>query len=52
MIQLLSIVVLIVLAFVLIKYKTNERLQKGIIIGILSVFILYLGILVITELIR
>ncbi|WP_166434237.1 hypothetical protein [Vibrio viridaestus] len=50
MIRIIAIVVLIALAFVLVRYNTNQRLQKGVVITILAAFIIYLVTLVITEL--
>ncbi|WP_332405101.1 hypothetical protein, partial [Vibrio metschnikovii] len=44
--------VLIVLAFLLIRYGTNEKLQKWVVIVLLSAFALYTASLVVTELIR
>lgn len=52
MIRILLIVVLFVLAFILIKYNTNERLQKGVVVTVLGAFVIYLVTLVATELSR
>jgi Ca2+/Na+ antiporter len=52
MTRLIFIGVLIVLAFLLIRYGTNEKLQKWVVIVLLSAFALYTASLVVTELIR
>ncbi|EEY98144.1 MAG: hypothetical protein ACRCXG_11695 [Vibrio sp.] len=52
MVRLIAITLLIALAFVLIRYRTNEKLQKGVVIAILATFGLYTTFLVISELIR
>ncbi|AOW82606.1 hypothetical protein [Vibrio mimicus] len=52
MVRLIAIVLLIALAFVLIRYRTNEKLQKGVVIVILATLVLYTTFLVISELIR
>ncbi|EKO3578866.1 hypothetical protein N6C59_001480 [Vibrio metschnikovii] len=52
MTRLIFIGVLIVLSFLLIRYGTNEKLQKWVVIVLLSAFALYTASLVVTELIR
>ncbi|EEX66426.1 hypothetical protein CGT92_12420 [Vibrio metoecus] len=52
MVRLIAIVLLIALAFILIRYRTNQKLQKGVVIVILATFVLYTTFLVISELIR
>ncbi|ENM5742702.1 hypothetical protein V9N60_001995 [Vibrio metoecus] len=52
MLRLIAIVLLIALAFILIRYRTNQKLQKGVVIVILATFVLYTTFLVISELIR
>ncbi|MGL4380977.1 MAG: hypothetical protein ACRCTB_07930 [Vibrio sp.] len=48
----MAIALLITLALVLIRYRTNEKLQKGIVMVIVTIFVLYTTFLVISELIR
>ncbi|CAM3033664.1 hypothetical protein [Vibrio neptunius] len=52
MTRLIAIVFLVALAFVLIRYRTNEKLQKYVVITLISGFIIYTATLVVTELIR
>ncbi|GHW43940.1 hypothetical protein VCSRO56_3385 [Vibrio cholerae] len=52
MVRLIAIALLIALAFVLIRYRTNEKLQKGVVILILATFVTYTAFLMISELIR
>ncbi|ERB62577.1 hypothetical protein ACK1CN_05255 [Vibrio coralliilyticus] len=52
MTRLIAIVFLVALAFVLIRYRTNEKLQKYVVVTLLSGFFLYTATLVVTELMR
>lgn len=52
MTRLLAIVFLIALAYVLIRYRTSEKLQKYVVITLVSGFLIYTGTLMVTELIR
>ncbi|MFA0085581.1 hypothetical protein ACE1OE_14575 [Vibrio sp. E150_011] len=52
MTRLIAIVFLIALAFILFRYRTNEKVQKGVIVTLLSGFAVYVATLVVTELIR
>lgn len=52
MTRLLAIVFLIAIAFVLIRYRTSEKLQKYVVITVVSSFIIYTATLMVTELIR
>ncbi len=52
MTRLIFIGILIVIAFLLIRYGTNEKLQKWVVIVLLSGFGLYATSLMVTELIR
>lgn len=52
MTRLLAIAFLIVIAFVLIRYRTNEKLQKYVVITLVSSFIIYTATIMVTELIR
>jgi hypothetical protein len=52
MTRLLAIVFLAALAFVLIRYRTNEKLQKYVVITLISAFVLYTTSLVVTELLH
>ncbi|EGA67508.1 hypothetical protein L1D54_18095 [Vibrio brasiliensis] len=52
MTRLLAIAFLIAIAFVLIRYRTSEKLQKYVVITLVSSFIIYTATLMVTELIR
>ncbi|WP_167521307.1 hypothetical protein [Vibrio ponticus] len=52
MTRLIAIVFLIALAFVLIRYRTNEKLQKYVVITLISGFLVYTASIMITELMR
>lgn len=52
MVRLITIALLITLALVLIRYRTNEKLQKGVVMVSVMILILYTTFLVISELIR
>lgn len=52
MTRLIALVFLIALAFVLIRYRTSEKLQKYVVTILLSAFFTYTAILMVTELIR
>ncbi len=52
MTRLLAIVVLIVVAFVLFRYRTNEKVQKVTVITLIGAFLIYTASIVIAELIR
>lgn len=52
MTRLLAIVFLAAIAFVLIRYRTSEKLQKYVVITFISGFLIYAVTLMITELIR
>ena len=52
MTRLLAIAFLVVLAYVLIRYRTNEKLQKYVVITLISVFCIYTSAVVVSELIR
>lgn len=52
MTRLIAIVFLLALAFVLFRYRTNEKLQKWVVIVIVSSFLLYTVSLMISELTR
>ncbi|EEX92192.1 hypothetical protein VIOR3934_04154 [Vibrio orientalis CIP 102891 = ATCC 33934] len=52
MTRLLAIVFLIALAYVLIRYRTSEKLQKYVVITMVSGFLIYTATLMVTELIR
>ncbi|MEI8671023.1 hypothetical protein P4S52_02425 [Vibrio sp. SA48] len=52
MTRLITIVVLITLAFILVRFRTNEKLQKGVVITLLSAFVIYTASIVIAELTR
>ncbi|MGL6257697.1 hypothetical protein [Vibrio sp. WXL103] len=52
MIRLITIAVLIAVAYVLIRYRTNEKLQKIVVIGVVGAFLLYAASIMITELAR
>lgn len=50
MIRILAIFLLVAVAYVLIRYDSNERLRKGVVITILGSLLIYIVIVVITEL--
>ena len=52
MTRLLAIVVLIVFAFVLFRYRTNEKIQKATIIILIGAFLIYTASIMVAELIR
>ncbi|WP_194435167.1 hypothetical protein [Vibrio fluminensis] len=52
MTRLIAIVFLIALAFVLVRYRTNEKLQKYVVITLISGFLVYTASIMITELMR
>ncbi|GLT18594.1 hypothetical protein GCM10007938_23730 [Vibrio zhanjiangensis] len=52
MTRLIAIVLLAALAFVLIRYRTNEKLQKYVVMTLISGFLIYTTTLVVTELMR
>ncbi|WP_175443259.1 hypothetical protein [Vibrio sonorensis] len=52
MTRLIAIAALVVIAFLLIRYRTNEKLQKWVVIGLVSGFIVYTASLMLTELMR
>ncbi|WP_164675278.1 hypothetical protein [Vibrio rhodolitus] len=52
MTRLIAIVFLIALAFVLVRYRTNEKLQKYVVITLLSGFLVYTASIMVTELMR
>ncbi|HDY7946156.1 hypothetical protein [Vibrio vulnificus] len=52
MIRLMAIVVLVVLAYFLLRYRTNEKIQKGIVVTLLGIFAVYTIVLVASELIK
>jgi len=52
MTRLIAIVFLLALAFVLFRYRTNEKVQKWVVIVIVSSILLYTASLMISELTR
>ncbi|WP_164684211.1 hypothetical protein [Vibrio maerlii] len=52
MVRLIAIGLLVAVAVLLIRYRTNEKIQKGVVIGVVSAFLLYTASLMITELMR
>lgn len=52
MIRLITIGVLIVIAFLLIRYGVGEKAQKGIVVTLVAGLIIYTVSVVVTELIR
>ncbi len=52
MIRLLAIGVLIALAFVLFRYRTNEKVQKATVIVLVGAFLIYTASIMVAELIR
>ncbi|CAM3955538.1 hypothetical protein [Vibrio neonatus] len=52
MTRLIAIVVLGVLALLFVRYNTNEKIQKWVVIVLLGAFAIYTGVLMMSELIR
>lgn len=52
MVRLIAIFVLILLAYLLLRYRTNEKVQKGIVVAVLGIFAVYTVVLVVSELIE
>lgn len=52
MTRLITIILLIAIAFMFIRYRTNEKLQKGVVVSLLTAFVIYAASIVITELTR
>ncbi|MFZ3431680.1 hypothetical protein [Vibrio harveyi] len=52
MTRLLAIAVLIGLAFVLFRYRTNEKVQEATVITLISAFLIYTASIMIAELTR
>ncbi|MDN3698304.1 MULTISPECIES: hypothetical protein [Vibrio] len=52
MTRLIAIVFLIALAFLLFRYRTNEKLQKGVVLSVIVGFLVYTASLVVSELAR
>ncbi|WP_441257583.1 hypothetical protein ACS18Q_06930 [Vibrio sp. Vf1514] len=50
--RLITIGLLIVLAYFLIRYRTSEKLQKGVVITLGAAFVIYTVSVVVAELIR
>ncbi|WP_459681983.1 hypothetical protein [Vibrio comitans] len=52
MTRLLAIVILIALAFLFVRYNTNEKLQRWVVIVLSGAFVVYTAVLMITELVH
>lgn len=52
MVRLITIFVLVLLAYFLLRYRTNEKIQKGIVVTVLGIFAAYTILLVASELIK
>lgn len=52
MVRILAIFLLIGIAFMLIKYRANQKLQKGVVITLLAILAIYTTIVVISELVH
>ncbi len=52
MIRLLAIAVLLAIAFVLFRYRTNEKVQKATVIILVGAFLIYTASIMVAELIR
>ena len=52
MTRLLAIAVLIGVAFVLFRYRTNEKVQKATVITLIGAFLIYTASIMIAELTR
>jgi hypothetical protein len=52
MTRLITLFTLIGIAFLLIKYRANEKLQRGVVVTLIGVFIIYVITVVTSELFR
>lgn len=52
MVRLIAIAALFIIAYLLVRYRTNEKLQKGLIGTIIGGFLIYMCYVVISELMR
>ncbi|MCK6261727.1 hypothetical protein KP803_00400 [Vibrio sp. ZSDE26] len=52
MTRLVAIVFISALAFLLIRYRTNEKIQKGIVVTLVVSFLIYTASIMIAELAR
>ncbi len=52
MVRILAIFILIGIAFMLVKYRANQKLQKGVVVILVTIFALYTTVVVISELIH
>ncbi|MCL9781258.1 hypothetical protein M9194_07430 [Vibrio sp. S4M6] len=52
MTRLIAIVLLSILAYLLFRYRTNKKLQKGVVIALGSALVAYIASIVILELFR
>ncbi|WP_047045739.1 hypothetical protein [Vibrio mexicanus] len=52
MTRLIAIAFLVVLAFLLIRYRSNEKVQKVVVVAGIGGFLIYAATLMVTELIR
>ncbi|MBY7831223.1 hypothetical protein KW463_00035 [Vibrio fluvialis] len=52
MIRLITIGLLIVLAYFLIRYRTSEKVQKGVVMTLGAAFVIYIVSVAVTELFR
>jgi threonine/homoserine efflux transporter RhtA len=52
MTRLIVIAALIGIAFMLIKYRANEKVQKGVVVTLLGAFAIYVVYVVVSELFR
>lgn len=52
MTRLIAIAIFVVLAYLLLKYRTNAKLQQWVAIALSSALLIYICFVVVTELIR
>ncbi len=52
MTKLVALVVLMALAFIMVRYNTNAKVQKWVVISLVGSFAVYMTVVVISELMR
>jgi hypothetical protein len=52
MTRILTIVIFFTIAFLLIRYSTNEKVQKGVVIAVIIAIAVYTMVVMTSELIR
>lgn len=52
MVRILAIFILIGIAFMLVKYRANQKLQKGVVVTLVTILAIYTTVVVISELLH